>query len=413
MYINGPVFPRTPKEEPALEAMNKIDIREKEYTLLTKYYPIVASFLPKTEKILFKHISQYRDKNISILSSPYPILYPLWNTEDANVVFRCTNIDSAELRKDILNVPLPEGVKDKKNFQPFPTTMLFVMRYYLLTKQEEKMKIIYSYMAYSMYWSVFSKQFKYTPKEEIMVYTINNLSNKFKLKQFSSVDELLYYTIETTMKTYRDRLNNLSDSEVWYIIDQIKTRLSNSLKKIANEYITNANNKDIMFKSIDILDEEGSQRIDSSVSSIVESLANAYTTGFFSEPADMARVNMSAKLAGVSSTELKATLAAIGQDEVIDEVKTFYESLFYVYLTSGDPSANLTTIKSPKFLSVMRAIFKKGNSTDKNIVTTRDLMNKWLERGSNTYRATKRQATMNDYRLAVYYYFILSVTSNR
>lgn len=417
MYFNGPIL-TSPKQSSlsiALEEMIKIDTQDKEYTIRNKYYPLVASFLPKTEKILFKHISQYRDKNIDILSSPYPTKFPTWTPPvDENIVFKCTNIDDAELRKDILKVKLPEGVDQKKNFQPFPTVMILIMRYYAVTKQEEKLKIMYSYMAYSMYWSIFNRQFKkFLPNEGIMIYTINNLSNKFKLKQFSSMDELLYYIIETTMEKYRDRLERLTDSEIWYIIDQIKTRLGNSFKKIVNEYMMNYNKKEIIFRSTDIIDEEGTHRIDSSISSSVESLANAYTTDFFASQPDMSRIKTAAILAGVSSSELKSTLNMITQDEAISEVKAFYESLFYIYLTSGDPNANLTTIKSAKFLSVMRSIFKKGNSTDKNIVLTREIMNKWLERGSNTYRSTKRQATMNDYRLAVYYYFILSVTSNK
>jgi hypothetical protein len=419
MYFNKPILhDPTPKFSPALEETIKIDLQDKSYILRNKYYPYVASFLPKTEMILFKHISQYRDTNITILSSPYPTKYPYWNpATDETVIFKCTNIDKLELRKDILSVKLPEGVEQKKNFQPFPTAMILIMRYYMLTNQQEKLKVIYSYMAYSMYWSVFNKQFsKYMPREDVMIYTINNLSNKFKLKQFSSVDELLFYIINTTMEKYKDRLignNPLSDSDIWYIIDQIKTRLSNSFKKITNEYMINNKNKEIMYKSEDILDDEGTQRIDSSISASVESLANAYTTEFFSGSPDTSRINMSAKLAGVSSAELRSTLYSIKQDESINEVKLFYESLFYIYLTSGDSNANIDTIKSAKFLSVMRSIFKKGNSTDKNIVITRDLMNDWLQRGSNTYRATRRQATMNDYRLAVYYYFILSVTSNK
>ena len=414
MFFNEPILSK-PKQSDlsiALEALLD-DSKQQDYSIRNKYYPLVASFLPKTEKILFKHISQYRDRNIDILSTPYPIRRPLWTPDDEQILFRCTNIDNRELEKSIREVRLPEGVTEKKNFKPVPTVMLLIMRYYALSKQEEKLKIMYSYMAYSMYWSIFEKYFKFPPEEAVMVYTINNLSNKYKLKQFSSMDELLYYIIETTMNKYREMLERSSDSDIWYIIGQVKTRLNNSFKKIVNEYLTNRKNKEIMFKSTEFIDDEGTQRIDSSVSASVESLANSYTSAFFASPPDMARVRMAAQLAGVSASELRATLNVITQDEAIDEVKTFYESLFYIYLTSGDPNANLNTIKSPKFLSVMRSVFKKGNSTDKNIVITRELMNKWLEKGSNTYRATKRRATMNDYRLAVYYYFILSVTSNK
>ena len=45
--------------------------------------------------------------------------------------------------------------------------------------------------------------------------------------------------------------------------------------------------------------------------------------------------------------------------------------------------------------------------------TIKELMNKWLEKGSATYRATNRLATKNDFRKSIFYYFIFLVSTNK
>jgi len=393
----------------------KIDQIKREFSLRDKYYPMVANLLPKTEKILFRHISEYRDKNISILSSPYPTKYPIFGPDDKDIIFKCTGIDIDDMWDDIKLVPLPEGVLKKENFIPFPVLALLIMRYFKINNNEKGLQYMYYYLAYSMWWSVFKKYFKhYMPDEGKMIYTVNNFSNKFKLKQHKSVDGLLYNIVEPTFTgLYKDRLSRCSDSEIWYMIDGVKTKLNNQFNIIYDRYKMNAAAGNTIFKSDTFLDSEGTIRNRNSITSDVESLAQAFTTEFFSSLPNQKRVTLAAKMEGVSASELRTTINVLIDGSMIDDVRLFYSSLFYAYLASGDPDATTASIKSTKFLVVMSNIFKKGNSLDKNIVTTKSLMNKWLEIGSATYRATNRQATLTSFKKAIYNYFILSVTNNQ
>ena len=58
----------------------------------------------------------------------------------------------------------------------------------------------------------------------------------------------------------------------------------------------------------------------------------------------------------------------------------------------------------------MDAIYKKGNSKEKNITMVKGLLDKWLNAVSPTYREVTRAATINNFRKALYQYFIFSVT---
>ena len=75
MYFNSPIL--TQKKDPVEEMIMACEgstVQHKfkeEYTLRDKYFPYVESFIPKTEKLLFRYIAQYEDKNADILNSPY------------------------------------------------------------------------------------------------------------------------------------------------------------------------------------------------------------------------------------------------------------------------------------------------------------------------------------------------------
>ncbi len=389
----------------------KIDKIKREYTINDKYYPIVEANLAKNERRLIMHIAEYRDKNAHILSSPYLTNYPVFSQADEKIIFTACKVDMIELKRDILKVKLPVGVSVKKNFEPFPTLMILMMKYYMSTKQEKKLRVLYYYMAYSMYWSIFTKYFKvFLPRQGTMIYTIDNLSNKFILKQLRSIDALLFYSVDKTIELYTERVMRSSDAELYYIIDAIKTRINNYINKITNEYMQNYANNEIVLQGNDDL-EEGGQRDSSSIAGDVEILAQEYTTKFFSEPPRIDLINQISKLKGVSTSELRTTLTLLVDEQLIDEVRVFYESIFYLYLS--DSNSKNKNIKSMSFLGIMESIYKKGNSGDKNILKIKELMNKWLESGSSTYRATNRSATQNDFRKAIYYYFIFLVSNNK
>lgn len=394
-------------------ALRQIDLREKTFVIRDKYYPLVAEFLPKTERILMRHISQYRDKNINILASPYPTNYPLFAPDDFQIIYKCTRIDELELKDDIANVKLPDGVEKKENFIPFNVAMLLCIRYATINKKKDLLEFLYRYFAYSMWWSVYTKRFKfYLPNEEKMIYTINNFNKKFRLKQLGSVDALLYEKIEGVLQNQNSLLIRCDDYELSYITDNIKSSLNNMMGKLYDEYKKNLGNPNIIMTSSTFVDNEGTERQTSTLTSNVEELANKYTNIFFSSTPNKARVALAAKLEKVSKDEVYVSINILKQECKIEEVKEFYACLFYSYLASGEQGATLDNIKSNKFNAVMSNIFKKGNSADKNIIRAKELMDKWLEIGSKTYRASNRQATLTGLKKAIYNYFIFSVSSN-
>jgi len=422
MYYNSPIFdiPREMDDNDfALEGENSINHQFKEeFTLRDKYFVNIESFLPKTEKHLFRHIAKYEDKYGYIINSPYLLKILPFGTnekgEDYDIVFRSTNINQEELRADIKKVPLPPNVKEKAAFLPLQVTMFLIARYYIITKQPEKLKALYGYYGYSIYWKRFNKSFPLgTVDEQVMVYTINNLTYHSLIKKLGSLKALLVNVVQSKFEYYHEGVINACDEDIRYILDQIQSDIGSKVNKIANAYYKNHDNNNRVYTGVSKLDDQGTQRLDTSIIASVESYAQRYTNKFFMESISSSRAKQAATLAKeVSVKELETTLQYVHNEISSDEVHDFYTSMFYIYLTLDDPRATIESIHSLKFLALMKDVIKKGNSVDKNIVNVRKHMDKWLNHGSNTFRLTNRDGTKTNYRKAVFFYFILLVTNN-
>lgn len=404
-------------DDVALEVAITHQLKE-EYTLRDKYFPYVESFIPKTEHILFKHIAKYEDIHVSIINSPYPttVLPFKMKGEDNDIVFRCCHVNEKELQQDIKKVPLPPGVKkEKAAFLPLQVLLYLIIRYYLVTGQQKKASVIFYYYGYSLYWKRWSKSFSrgiYNPN--VMIYTINEMSYRSLIKKLGSVKELLFHIVKNRFEYYSEQIADSCDEDIRYVLDQIQSSLGSIINEIASKFYKNAENQNVIMQSDIMLDDQGAQRDDTSVTANVELLAQRYTNAFFMSSVNPARVKQAATLAkDVSAKEVLSTIEYVYNNTPAEEIHEFYSSIFYIYFNLDNPKVSMDAVNSLLFLALMKDVIKKGNSTNKNIIRIRELMDNWLSHGSNTFRVTSREGTQNSYRKAVYYYFILSVTNNK
>ena len=423
MYISGKIFGKNEtiydEMERAYEAASSVKNSNgyNEYSLRDKYFPYIESFLPKTERVLFQYISRYEDRNSKNLNTPYPLDVVVFNIngEDCDIVFKCTKIDKDELIKDIANVPKAKSAIENASLTPLQMVLLMIIRYYLITKQPAKAKAIYYYYGYSIYWSIYNSFLKskgYAPNKETMIYTINELTYKNILKKIGSVKEWIAYNVQTPLEndSSYERLADFRDEDIRRTMEAIIVNMRSKIREVSSKYYENWDKKDTLLTSKQSIDlgEEEVQTVDTSATSEAERFAQTFTNEFFMADINLAIVNQSAKLAkDVSPKELKITLDKVKSEVPVKEIYDLYASLCYLYLTSGGTPSS---VKSFKFFAVMKDMFKKGNSINVNILRIRDLINKWLEESSNTYRITQREATKTGYRRALYYYFILSIS---
>lgn len=397
--------------------------RDITFILKTAFYDKVCKSLkdPKNERALFSYISNYRNKNIEVLSSPYISNIVVFNSvgEDANIVLRCCGLEREELDKAIAEalkaIKLDKTGKSKDqqaaNVNAVRVALIMAMAFFYNDK--EKLKLLGLYYAYTIYYSVFTLFFgsKDRINKECMEYTINNMNNKFILKKLGSVDELLAYTIDKSSLKYSERFKRLADID---IVDQImanRTRISHAFRNIRDSYDKNYHKGGRIFESIE-KNSEGEYIMDRENNlMMVDGLASKFTTGFFQTEINMNNIIYAAEISAVSRNEIRSCIDLLHREGDAREVKEFYQCLFYLFFTAN-PNATARDVNSNKFLAAADAIYKKGNSNDKNILRIKALSHKWLSVGSKTYSASSREATLNAFRKAIYLYFVLCVSTS-
>lgn len=422
--VNTKVVELKPKEKDEnLEKLDemlmlKVDTLERKYTILDKYWPLIQERLPKNESKLFRAIAKYRSDNIDKLETPYYYDYPVWKVEDEKIVFDVIGVTKKEVEDDVYAIERGDFYKIKKfNLTGVHVLLLLYIRYYRYEKHnEQKAQMLSYYLAYSFYWMVYTKSFpKFKPPKELVVYTVNNLSNKFLLRQLGTVNKLLFYAVDQSLKALDYRLERGSDYELIYMADNILTRLRGYMKDIANATYDNFANKDLIFTGSE-QDAEGNARISTSGSSIAITLANTKTTEFFSHPPRDDIINRIATMRGISRGEIRNIITyLIDHNIYYDDVHTFYECLFYAYFenSGSDEESEVKRIHSMVFVSEMDKLYRKGNNTSANVARIKEILNGWLDVSSQLYRNASRAALKNDYRKAIFMYFVYEIASNK
>lgn len=415
----------TPEER---ELMNQLNAKHKSnlqnsYKLRDYCVPLIESRLKSKETSLFRYIAAYRDKNIEILSSPYITKIMIFSQEDQDILFKVCGIEQKDLQ-DVMDTieDLPintnEMFKEKlggkvvrqKNITPFRVLCFFIFRYYYLKKDMKHADEMLFYYACSQYPTIFSSQFRMgILRPAAMQYAIDNAENRFTMKKEGSLEKAITYPIKkAAYDKYVHFVEDAADWWVQYIIGQFKTREAGVIKSVREIYDKAYNSGNVSYNQDTLTNDEGEIIENETSAGRISILADRYTTKFFSTNIDGAKVKKLSSAMRVSNTELTLVLENMQQDNRVNELKEFYSALFTVYhnLTQDISESSLHSVQ---FLATARSIYKKGNSIDPNIKKIKAILHQWLERGSSVYRSSNNAGTINEFRSALYYYFIFIV----
>ena len=217
--IERPIRQGQQELSPAMEMTTAelVDIIGGRKELFNQFYDQVVAGMRARGNQLLRAISKYRDKNIETLSSPYLLNYTIFGVEDRQIIWKVTGIDEDEVDKAIKEMKkyIRENCKLRgyqapaslfENVTGFRVVLLLIMRYYLERGQKEELEECCSYMGYSMFYTLFINSFRHGIRKETMIYTMNTMSNKHKLKHQKDVDGLLTYGISLCAQTYKQRI---------------------------------------------------------------------------------------------------------------------------------------------------------------------------------------------------------------
>lgn len=378
--------------------------------LLTKLYPQAERRLKERDNtvMLRKSIEGYIDRNMDKLNTLGPVHRTLFGDHDTKPVFDAIGIEPGQIVAHLKESTILIGKWPIMN-NPFNTAITLALRYYMLSHNDDMAKATLTYLTLSMYPSLHHKYFRVSvPNENIMNYTINNLSNKFKIKQLGSVYAALIDTAMVCYKTNEARLKRFTDKDVLDFIQDVKTRLNSLIRKVSNEFFDNHIKGNYMNLEVDNYDEENFRESDSN-SFAVERLANSVTLKLSVQGPKLQLVQIAAKFCQVSGNELRNYTETKISGDNQEDIRKLVESILFLFIFDGQN--NVKEVGTNKFFAYCLEMYRKSNTTDKNIILIKKILDSWLE-DLGTYKKTQRLATINDFRRALFLFMVLSIQTS-
>jgi hypothetical protein len=183
------------------------------------------------------------------------------------------------------------------------------------------------------------------------------------------------------------------------------------MKNICSEFMKQHSAKNYLNYEVDNEDEENYMQSDSN-SYIITRVANASVLTLSVQGPNAVVVKSAAKLNDVSVNSLRSTLIAICRDKKSNaEMRELVSNILYLFLFDGKQVKD--DINSSRFLLFSMEIYKKANTTDKNIIRIKEILDNWIGVYSPQYKKSNAVGTINAFRKALYTFFVLTIQKNK
>lgn len=389
-----------------LEASSQITYMAKE-----KIYPKVEAVLstPQGDKKFKQLVGQYMDKNSAKLHTSGPVYMIPFGDIDKNQYFNLFNITPKEVVAIVTEITDKMGIgSDFKLIKGNPIFWVFymVIRYYHIKKDEKGLNTGLAIYALSVYPSIFSLFFKYGANEAVMQYTMDNLSEKYLMKQAGHVFGGLFLSIKHSYDFLKGHLVDASDAEVIRFIQRIRNDQKSMIKNICDQYMSN-HAKGLRVKLTKDAYDEVQLDVDTENNTTkVEVVTNNIVNQIITNGLDLRRVTQCKDLAGIGLSDCRFYLSKIVSVKYTQDIQNFIQAVLFLYLY--DEHKNREDINSSHFLVWSSELFRRTNSNNPNIYTIKTTLDKWGEE-SGVHEKFKREASRINYKKAIFWYFILSI----
>lgn len=372
--------------------------------LIDSLYSQVEKSLKTKSNQYHSEIARFIDARSDVLFLPGPSKRLYFSDAERDKYFKILNITPEQVDEIIKQSEVIDTHWQVLN-DPFKFACVLAIRYFHLNKKKKELQSAVTILALSIYSSLQFKYFKYEPNENIMNYTINNLSNKFKIKQLGNVFKAILYTAMVNHETYSKNIEEGTDILLKNYISGLNTRLNGFLKKISNEFYENRD-KGLYLNTEEDNYEEENYHIADNNSFLITRTADAATLKMTTRGLDIKLVKIAANMSQISVTALRNAIVSIidEQDQDIREMMTL---ILQLYLSEGNNSPE--RIRSTHFINFCLEIYIKSNTNDESILRIKELLDQWLTKCSPNYNKTERIATKNGFRKALYLYFVFII----
>lgn len=317
-------------------------------------------------KFLISSIQKYADKHSDILLSSDMSQRLIFSDSDKAIIYKATGIDEKEVKDSIAAAPMIKSTWQKAT-NPFYMLSLLVIHYFF--NQNDKKSMSYAdavtvYLGYLLYTTNHKASFPYAPNKQCMDYTINNLNNRFLIKQEGTIQRVIEHTVVSAMhERFATEALRGSDEDFNSIISSLDTRVSSFITNIADEFYANHKQGKYIFHEDEDLSEDNFHLSDNrsfKIDRVVQLVtSDIITKGFDQNNCIKRAISINP---GVSEKKLDAMLRTIIEFDM-ESISDMISSILTLFLYKG--SANtINDVKTMKFISESLQIYKSNAQDD-------------------------------------------------
>lgn len=396
------------------------------HIIIEKLYPKIEAVLstPQGDRKFKQLVGQFMDRNSEKLHTSGPVYLVPFAADDKIAYCELFGLEynvSGPVKERKVNMPEVDKMicsivkqlgssSDFKLLRGNPIFWVFYccIRYYHIKKDQKGLNTALAIYALSNYPAVFSTFFKYGADEGVMQYTIDNLTDKFIIKQQGNIFNALFVSIQHSYDFLKSFMLDASDKEIIRFIQRIRNDQKSMIRKICDKYMQNHAAGLRVSLTQDSYDGMQTDVDAQNKTSAVEAVARKVSIKMLTQDINLKLASMVARISGVSISECRYYISRIITDKYSEDITNFISSLLFLYLY--DENKKPEDINSRYFLHWAEETFRKTNSNNDNIRIIKETLDKWAEE-TGVHDKYKREASRVSYKKAIYFYFIFCIQS--
>lgn len=363
------------------------------------------------KKQFLRIIDKHMANNATIYAASGPGIRPAFTTRESEEMMAAVGIDPAKISETIEVLSKTDNRLKIQGLDKYPFLISDAMglRYASIKDDKKMISAGISYFIVFNYPLLHYKYFKKcNPTPSIMNYVINNLSNKFKLKQFGNLWGALYDIVNGAYVLHRKNMEKGEDDAFVRFLTDARTRLNGFMRQISNEYYEAFNTGKYLGTESESFDEESYHEADSNALQ-VKQITDRIVTKLITVGPNKTLIQTAASACKISQTKLKSHIMTMITNDHINDIHTIVENLLFMYLMSTDEKHSIDQVYTNDFMVYCLRVYKKSHTIDKNVNEIKKILDRWLIELGVTKKGAKPTTFINNYRKALYMFFVMSV----
>ena len=364
---------------------------------------------PAKLKTAMGGIHRYFDRNHDIVFDSNPGKRLIFGNQDQEVIFEFTDIQPEEAEMVLSKVSIIDKSWKLLN-TPFVILSVLCIRELMVQKKDREKEAFIMYLSMKFYSSRQRRSFPFEPNPNIMAYTINNLSDKFKYKKFQNNYNVVKDTVIMSHETYKQQLAKGEDEVFLVYVPQMENRIGKIMNSIAEEFYRNRDQKNYL-NTERSFDDEGDLVDKGNLSETIHSLAEGVTHDFISHKVNMGLVRIVSDRNQLPFTTVYQTINEIRTKESPDTVISMMKLLFNV-IGENDPSIFERVCSKDFAITALRQI-SVSNTTNEDLLKLKTILDALLTKHCAKYVQTNRTATKMQYRNVIFSYLVYLIVLHK